>query len=91
MYPDFAATAEAEGFADIANTFNRISTAEKGHENRYRALLKNVEEGTVFKRSEKVVWRCRNCGYLHEGNEAPEECPACQYERAYFEILNENY
>lgn len=91
LYPGFAAIAEAEGFADIAHTFNKISSVEKGHEDRYRALLKNVEEGTVFKKSEKVVWRCRNCGYLHEGNEAPEECPACKHERAYFEVLSENY
>lgn len=91
MYPGFAGIAEAEGFPEIADTFNRISTVEKGHENRYRALLKNIEDDTVFKRSEKVVWRCRNCGYLHEGNVAPEECPACKHERAYYEIFNENY
>ncbi len=91
MYPGFAGIAEAEGFPEIANTFRRISVAEKGHENRYRAMLKNVEEGTVFKRGDKVVWRCRNCGYLHEGTEAPEECPACQPPRAYFEILNQNF
>lgn len=91
MYPGFARVAEMEGFTEIADTFNRISSIERGHENRYRALLKNLEEGTVFKRSEKVVWRCRNCGYLHEGREAPEECPACQHEQAYFEIQNENY
>jgi rubrerythrin len=91
MYPGFAGMAEKEGFPKVADTFRRISVAEKGHENRYRALLKNLEEGTVFKKSEKVVWRCRNCGYLHEGNEAPEECPACQHEKAYFEISNEIY
>jgi rubrerythrin len=91
MYPGFAAIAKAEGFDDIADTFNRISTVEKGHENRYRALLKNVEEEAVFKRNETAIWRCRNCGYLHEGIDAPEECPACKHERAYFEIFNENY
>lgn len=91
MYPEFAGVAEMEGFPEIANIFNRISIAEKGHEDRYRALLKNLEEGTVFKRGEKVIWRCRNCGYLHEGKEAPEECPACQHPKAYFELLNENY
>ena len=91
MYPGFAAIAKAEGFDDIADTFNHISTVEKGHENRYRALLKNVEDGAVFKRNENAIWRCRNCGYLHEGIEAPEECPACKHERAYFEIFNENY
>jgi rubrerythrin len=91
LYPGFAGIAEEEGFPEIANTFRRISSVEKGHERRYRLLLKNVEEGTVFKKSEKVVWRCRNCGYLHEGNEAPEECPACQHPRAYYELMNENY
>jgi rubrerythrin len=91
IYPGFAAIAENEGFPEIAKTFERISSVEKGHENRYRALLKNVENGTVFKRDNKVFWRCRNCGYIHEGTEAPVECPACQHEQAYFEILNEMY
>ncbi len=91
MYPGFAGIAEEEGFPEIGRTFRLISTVEKGHEKRYRALLKNLEDGIVFKRSEKVIWRCRNCGYLHEGNEAPEECPACQHPRAYYELLNENY
>jgi rubrerythrin len=91
MYPGFAATAEKEGFSDIAKTFEKISSVEKGHEKRYRTLLKNLEDGTVFKKGEKVFWKCRNCGYIHEGTEAPEECPACQHERAYFEILSENY
>jgi len=91
MYPQFAEVAEKEGFSEIANTFNRISSVEKGHEKRYRALLRNVEEGTVFRRNEPVVWRCRNCGYHHQGTEAPEQCPACQHERAYFELLAENY
>lgn len=91
MYPSFAEIAKEEGFPEIADTFNLISTVEKGHENRYRALLKNLEEGAVFKRSQKVVWRCRNCGYMHEGYEAPEECPACKHERAYYEIFIENY
>jgi rubrerythrin len=91
MYPGFAGIAMEEGFPEIANTFNRIAVVERGHEKRYRALLKNMEEGTVFKRREKVVWRCRNCGYLHEGYEAPEECPACQHPMAYFELLGENY
>jgi len=91
MYPEFAATAEKEGFSDIAKTFEKISSVEKGHEKRYRTLLKNLEDGKVFKKDEKVFWKCRNCGYIHEGIEAPEECPACQHERAYFEILSENY
>ena len=91
MYPGFASTAKEEGFPEIAATFLYIATAEKGHENRYLALLKNLEQGTVFKRNEKVVWRCRNCGYLHEGNEAPTECPACDHAQAYFELYGENY
>lgn len=91
MYPEFADIAEAEGFSEIANTFRRISTVEKGHENRYRALLRNVEDGTVFKKNTKVFWRCRNCGYIHEDTAAPLECPACQHEQAYFELLKENY
>ena len=91
MYPGFASIAKDEGFTEIANTFNLISSVEKGHENRYRALLKNVEDGTVFKKGGKVFWRCRNCGYIHEGTEAPEECPACQHPRAYYEVLGENY
>ena len=91
LYPGFAGVAEGEGFSEIANTFRLISTVEKGHEKRYRMLLKNVEEGTVFKKNGKVFWRCRNCGYIHEGTEAPEECPACQHPRAYFELLGENY
>ncbi|HSD58130.1 MAG TPA: rubrerythrin family protein [Methanotrichaceae archaeon] len=91
MYPEFAAIAESEGFPAIATTMRNIAIAEKGHENRYRALIKNLDEGTVFKKNEKVTWRCRNCGYLHEGTEAPQECPACQHARAYFELLGENY
>ncbi len=91
MYPGFAGIAEMEGFPEIGRTFRLISTVEKGHEKRYRALLKNLEDGIVFKRNEKVVWRCRNCGYIHEGSEAPDECPACQHPRAYYELLSENY
>ncbi len=91
MYPGFSGIADDEGFPEIARTFDLISSVEKGHEKRYRSLLKNVEEGTVFKKSGKVFWRCRNCGYIHEGNEAPEECPACQHPRAYYELLGENY
>lgn len=91
LYPGFSGIAEAEGFPEIARTFNMISVAEKGHENRYRLLLKNLEEGTAFKRSEKVVWRCRNCGYLHVGEEAPLECPACNHPQAYFELSVDKY
>lgn len=91
MYPGFAKTARDEGFEDIANIFDSIAVAEKQHEKRYLELAENIETGHVFKREEKVVWRCRNCGYLHEGNEAPEECPACAHEQAHFELLGENY
>jgi len=91
MYPEFAATAEKEGFPEIARTFKLISTVEKGHEGRYRALLKNLEEGKAFKKDKKVTWRCRNCGYIYEGPEAPEKCPACQHPKAYFEINATNF
>jgi rubrerythrin len=91
MYPGFADVAEKEGFPEIANTLRRIAVAEKGHEARYLSLQKNIEQGIVFKRGEKVVWRCRNCGYLHEGAEAPAECPACKHAQAYFELSGENY
>jgi rubrerythrin len=91
MYPEFAAIAESEGFPAIALTMRNIAVAESGHEKRYRTLINNLDEGTVFKKNEKVTWRCRNCGYLHVGTEAPQECPACQHARAYFELLGENY
>ncbi len=91
MYPQFAAVADKEGFPEIAATMRNIAVAEKGHENRYRAFIKNLNDGTVFKKNAKVTWRCRNCGYLHEGAEAPEECPACKHARAYFELFNEKY
>jgi len=91
MYPGFAQTARDEGFDSIAEMFEAIAVAEKQHESRYKALWENLREGRVFKRDKKVVWRCRNCGYLHEGTEAPEKCPACAHPRAYFELLGENY
>ena len=91
LYPAFAQKAREEGFPAIAYVWDHVCVAEKQHERRYRALLANVENGTVFKKPEKVVWRCRNCGYLHVGNEAPEACPACAHPRAYFEILAENW
>ncbi len=91
MYPGFAKTARDEGFEAIASIFDSIAVAEKQHEKRYLDLAGNIEAGRVFKREEKVVWRCRNCGYLHEGNEAPEVCPACAHEQAHFELLGENY
>jgi len=91
MYPSFAEVARKEGFAEIAETFLNIAKAEMGHEKRYLTLKKNIDDGTVFKRGGKVVWRCRNCGYMHEGNEAPAECPACKHEQAYFEVFGEVY
>lgn len=91
LYPEFARIAEEEGFREIAAVFRAVARAEKGHEERYRALLANIENDRVFKREEKVVWRCRNCGYIHEGNAAPEVCPACGHPRAFFELEARNY
>ncbi len=91
MYPSFAGTAHEEGLDAIAKIFESIAIAEKQHEKRYLALLANVTGGIVFKKEKPVVWRCRNCGYLHEGTEAPEECPACAHPQAHFELLAENY
>jgi rubrerythrin len=91
MYPEFAKTAREEGFDAIAAVFEAIAVAEKQHEKRYVDLAANIEAGRVFKRDEKTVWRCRNCGYLQEGNEAPEACPACAHEQAHFELLGENW
>ena len=91
MYPGFAQIARKEGFDKIAEVMEAIAVAEKQHEKRYLALAGNIEAGRVFKRTEKTVWRCRNCGYLHEGTEAPVECPACAHPQAHFELLAENY
>ncbi len=91
MYPEFAKIARAEGFKAVAIAFESISIAEKQHEKRYKDLAKNLEEGRVFKRNGKVVWRCINCGYLHEGEDAPKACPACLHPQEYFELLGENW
>lgn len=91
MYPGFAKTAREEGFEAIATVFEAIAMAEKQHEKRYNDLAANIEAGRVFNRDKEVVWRCRNCGYLHVGKEAPEACPACAHPQAYFELLGENY
>jgi rubrerythrin len=91
MYPDFAKTAMEEGFDEIAKAFLAIAVAEKQHEKRYLALAANIENDRVFKRGKQETWRCRNCGYLHEGEEAPEICPACAHKKAHFELLGENY
>lgn len=91
MYPSFANVAREEGFEDVAKMFDAIAVAEKGHEKRYLGLLSNVEAGTVFKKDKPAAWRCRNCGYVHEGTEAPEVCSACAHPQAYFELLAENW
>ncbi len=91
MYPDFAATARQEGFDDIAIVFEMISVAEKQHEKRYADLALNIENGTVFKKDAGTKWRCRNCGYVHTGEEALEICPACDHPQAHFELLAENW
>lgn len=91
LYPTFADVAEKEGFIDVANSFRQIAKVESRHEARYLKLLENVETGKVFKREEKVLWKCGNCGYILESNEAPEQCPACKHPKAYFELFVENY
>jgi len=91
MYPGFAEVAKKEGFGEIADVFTAIAVAEKQHEKRYLDLAANIEKGRVFKRDKKAVWRCINCGYLHEGEEGPEECPACAHPQAYYELLGENW
>jgi rubrerythrin len=91
MYPGFAKTALEEGFEEIAEIFKAIAVAEKQHEKRYLALAANIANNAVFKKDQSVVWRCRNCGYLHEGDSAPEECPACAHAQAHFELLGENW
>ena len=91
LYPEFAAVAEKEGFADIANTFRMVATVEEKHELRYRKLLANVKQGTVFKKAKVIKWKCRNCGHIYEGSEAPEKCPVCDHTRSYFEVWCENY
>lgn len=91
MYEDFAKTAEEEGFTELAHKFRLVAAIEKHHEERYRALLSNVETAEVFKRSEIKVWECRNCGHIVVGKEAPEVCPVCNHPQSYFEIHAENY
>lgn len=90
-YPMFADIAEEEGFPAIAKMYREISVAEKGHEERYQALAKNIEEGKVFKKDTEVTWQCRNCGYIFVGTEAPEICPACLHPQAFFEVKKNNY
>jgi len=91
LYPDFAKTAEEEGFPMVAHSFREIGKVEAYHERRYRKLLENVKKNQVFKKDKVVKWKCRNCGYVHEGKEAPDVCPACQHKQSYYEIWAENY
>ncbi len=91
LYPDFAETAEKEGFGEAASTFRMVAKVEKYHERRYRKLLANVEQGKVFKKDQPIKWKCRNCGYVHEGSEAPSTCPVCAHARSFFEAWCENY
>jgi rubrerythrin len=91
MYPSFAKAARDEGFHDIAKVFEAIAVAEKQHEKRYLKLAENIESDAVFKRGASTTWRCINCGYLHEGPEAPDLCPACSHAQAHFELLAENW
>lgn len=91
LYLDAEKTAREEGFEEVAVQFKEIAEVEEQHEKRYRKLLQNLKEGKVFKRDQVVKWHCRNCGYIHEGKEAPKECPACKHPQAYYELLAENY
>jgi rubrerythrin len=91
MYPSFEKVAIKEGFKDAAKFFKEVAEVEEHHEKRYRALLKNLKNNLVFKKENEVKWKCRNCGYIHEGTEAPEECPNCRHPKNYFELLCENY
>ncbi|MFA4991215.1 MAG: rubrerythrin family protein [Candidatus Omnitrophota bacterium] len=91
IYKDFEKTARKEGFEEIADQFKEIAEVEEEHEKRYRKLWKNVKDKAVFKRDAVVRWKCRNCGYVHEGKEAPDKCPACAHPKAYYELIAENY
>lgn len=90
-YPKFADVADEEGFPEIAAMYRAIAIAEKGHEERYAAFVKNIEEGKVFLKDVETTWQCRNCGYIHTGKEAPELCPACAHPKAHFEVKKENW
>ena len=91
LYPEFAKIAEEEGFKEVAMAFKLIAKVEKAHDERYTTLYSNIENGLVFEREGKVVWKCRNCGYLHEGTKPPLNCPACLHPQSYFEIKETNY
>jgi len=91
LYPEFAKIAEEEGFKEVAMAFKMIAKVEKAHEERYRKLYDNLQNGKVFKREGKVIWKCRNCGFLHEGMAAPQKCPACDHPQSFFEIAEFNF
>ena len=91
MYPKFALDAEEEGFHDIAKLFRMVADIEKHHEERYRALLENIKNGTVFTKDEVTSWECKNCGHIHIGTDAPEVCPVCNHPQSYFELRKVNY
>ncbi|NLM12817.1 MAG: rubrerythrin family protein, partial [Epulopiscium sp.] len=91
LYPAFADVAAEEGFPEIAAVYRKIADAEKRHETRFNKLAANIENGTVFKKDEVVLWKCNNCGYIHEGMEAPKLCPACAHPQAHFEVFVETY
>lgn len=91
MYPKFAKDAEDEGFPELAAKFRAVADIERTHEERYRALLKNIENEEVFKKVEETTWECRNCGHLVSGSEAPDVCPVCSHPQSYFEVRKENY
>ena len=91
LYKEAEETARKEGFEEVAVQFKEIAEVEEEHEKRYRKLFKNIKDGKVFKKDAATKWRCRNCGYVHEGNEAPNKCPACAHPQAYYEVLCENY
>jgi len=91
LYPNFAEIAQKEGFADVARTFRMVAEVEAYHERRYRKLLGNVKQSKVFNKDKPVMWKCRNCGYVFKGKEAPEKCPVCDHAKSYYEIYCENY
>lgn len=91
IYADFAKVARDEGFAEVAQSFEQIAKVEKFHESRYRKLIVNLAEGSAFRKKAAVKWHCINCGYVHEGPEAPQQCPACKHPQAFYEVLAENY
>jgi rubrerythrin len=91
LYAGFAKTAREEGFPEIANSFEQIAKVEKFHESRYRRFVDNIARGEVFKKKSSVKWHCINCGYVHEGDEAPKQCPACSHPQAFYEVLAENF